>query len=191
MSAGFMVAMTTGIGSSYWGNVVISMSLMAAGLGLTTGPATEAIMGALPPGKAGAGSAVNDTTREVGGTLGVAIIGSVLNSAYGSRVLTGLTSLGVPAATGHLAGQSVAAGMAVAGRLPAPLRDAARGAVQSAFMTGVHRGSLVAAVATLAAALMALAFVPARAVNGSEPSIDGTVAADHGTATVSPVSAEH
>ena len=62
------------------------MALMAAGLAFTTGPATEAIMGALPPGKAGAGSAVNDTTREVGGTLGVAIVGSVLNSAYGAHV---------------------------------------------------------------------------------------------------------
>ena len=65
-------------------------------------------MGAVPRGKAGAGSAVNDTTREVGGTLGVAIVGSVLNSAYGSHVLSGLTALGAPAATGHLAGQSVA-----------------------------------------------------------------------------------
>jgi hypothetical protein len=46
-------------------------------------------MGALPPDKAGAGSAVNDTTREVGGTLGVAIVGSVLSSAYGSHVAPG------------------------------------------------------------------------------------------------------
>jgi hypothetical protein len=67
------------------------MTLMAAGLALTASPATEAIMGALPPAKAGAGSAVNDTTREVGGTLGVAIIGSVLNSAYGGHALTALT----------------------------------------------------------------------------------------------------
>jgi EmrB/QacA subfamily drug resistance transporter len=190
MSAGFMVAMTTVIGSSYWGNVVIAMSLMAAGLGLTTGPATEAIMGALPPAKAGAGSAVNDTTREVGGTLGVAIIGSVLNSAYGSHVLTGLTSLGASAAAGHLAGQSVAAGMAVAARFPAPLRDAAQSAVQHSFMTGVHRGSLVAAAATLAAALMALVFVPARAAVPAEPSAEGTVAADPGTVTVSRAPAE-
>ena len=86
MSAGFVVAATTAVDSPYWGKVIIAMALMAAGLGLTTGPATEAIMGALPPGKAGAGSAVNDTTREVGGTLGVAIVGSVLNSAYGSHV---------------------------------------------------------------------------------------------------------
>jgi hypothetical protein len=147
-------------------------------------------MGALPPGKSGAGSAVNDTTREVGGTLGVAIVGSVLNSAYGSHVLSGLTSLGVPAAAGHLAGQSVVAGMAVAGRFPAPLRDAAQSAVRSAFMTGVHRGSLVAAGATLAAAVMALVFVPARAVTAAEPEIARTAAGDQGTATVASVPAE-
>src|SRR5579862_8999376 len=65
MSGGFVVAATTGVSSPYWGAVIVSMALMAAGLGLTTGPATDAIMGALPPGKSGAGSAVNDTTRAV------------------------------------------------------------------------------------------------------------------------------
>src|SRR5580693_2530707 len=163
MSAGFAVAATTATDSPYWGKVIIAMALMAAGLGLTTGPATDAIMGAVPRGKAGAGSAVNDTTREVGGTLGVAIVGSVLNSGYGSHVLSGLTALGAPAAVGHLAGQSVVAGMNVAARFPAPVRDAAADAVRSAFMTGLHRGSLVAAGTTLVAALVALAFVPARA----------------------------
>jgi EmrB/QacA subfamily drug resistance transporter len=163
MCAGFLVAATTAVDSPYWGKVIIAMALMAAGLGLTTGPATEAIMGALPRGKAGAGSAVNDTTREVGGTLGVAIVGSVLNSAYGSHVLSSLTALGATAATGHLAGQSVVAGMTVASHFPAPLRDAAQAAVRSAFMTGVHRGSLVAAGTALVAALVALVLVPARA----------------------------
>ena len=86
MSGGFVVAATTPQDASYWGRLVISMALMAAGLAFTTSPATDAIMGALPPDKAGAGSAVNDTTREVGGTLGVAIVGSVLSSAYGSHV---------------------------------------------------------------------------------------------------------
>ena len=113
--------------ASYWGTVIIAMVLMAAGLGLVTGPATEAIMGALPPGKAGAGSAVNDTTREVGGTLGVAIVGSVLNSAYGAHVFSALTALGASAAAAHQAGPSVTAGLAVAGRFPAPLRAAAAG----------------------------------------------------------------
>jgi EmrB/QacA subfamily drug resistance transporter len=172
MSAGFAVAVTVGVGTPYWGRLIISMALMAAGLGLTTGPATDAIMGAVPRGKAGAGSAVNDTTREVGGTLGVAIVGSVLNSAYGPHVLSGLTALGAPAAAGHLAGQSVVAGMNVAARFPAPVRDAAAAAVRSAFMTGIHRGSLVAAGVTLAAALLALAFVPARAAAAESTSTE-------------------
>jgi EmrB/QacA subfamily drug resistance transporter len=178
MSAGFMVAATTGVSSPYWGKVIIAMALMAAGLGLTTGPATDAIMGALPRGKAGAGSAVNDTTREVGGTLGVAIVGSVLNSAYGSHVFSSLTALGAPAAAGHLAGQSVVAGMNVAAAFPAPLRDAAVAAVKSAFVAGVHRGSLVAAGTSLAAALVALLFVPARPAAAEDLPIAETATAD-------------
>jgi EmrB/QacA subfamily drug resistance transporter len=178
MSAGFAVAATTEVDAPYWGKVIIAMALMAAGLGLTTGPATEAVMGALPPGKSGAGSAVNDTTREVGGTLGVAIIGSVLNSAYGSHALSGLTALGAPAAAGHLAGQSVVAGMNVAARFPAPLRDAAQSAVRSAFTAGLHRGSVAAAGITLAAALVALVFVPARAAAGDDIVLSTTDAAD-------------
>src|ERR1700733_638256 len=178
MSAGFVVAATTAATTPYWGKVVIAMVLMAAGLGLTTGPATDAIMGAVPRGKAGAGAAVNDTTREVGGTLGVAIVGSVLNSAYGSHVLSSLTALGATAATAHLAGQSVVAGMTVASRFPAPPRDAAQAAVRSAFMTGVHRGSLVAAGTALAAALVALVFVPARAAVSEDLLLVRTEAAD-------------
>jgi EmrB/QacA subfamily drug resistance transporter len=171
MGAGFAVAATTAVDAPYWGTVIISMVLMAAGLGLVTGPATEAIMGALPAGKAGAGSAVNDTTRELGGTLGVAIVGSVLNSAYGSHVSSALTALGGSAASGHLAGQSVITGMNVAARFPAPVRDAAASAVSNAFVAGLHRGSLVAAGTSLVAALVALAFVPARAACGADPAI--------------------
>ena len=178
MGAGFVVAATTAVDSPYWGKVIIGMALMAAGLGLTTGPATDAIMGALPRTKAGAGSAVNDTTREVGGTLGVAIVGSVLNSAYGSHVVSSLTALGAPAATAHLAGQSVVAGMTVASRFPAPLRDAAQAAVRSAFVTGLHRGSFVAAGTVLVASLMVLVFVPARPVSGEDLALVRTEATD-------------
>lgn len=163
MSAGLLDAATTATDASYWGRIVGAMALMAAGLAFTTGPATDAIMGALPAGKAGAGSAVNDTTREVGGTLGVAIVGSVLNSAYGPHVLHGLVSLGASAATGRLAGQSVVAGMNVAARFPAPLQAAAHDAVSSAFMVGLHRGSFVAGCTVAVAGLVALAFLPARA----------------------------
>jgi EmrB/QacA subfamily drug resistance transporter len=162
MSGGFVIAALTPQNADYWHQLIAAMALMAAGLALTASPATEAIMGALPPDKAGAGSAVNDTTREVGGTLGVAIVGSVLNSFYGSRVASALVRLGAPHAAGVTAGQSIMTGLATAARFPPGTQAAAAEDVKSAFMAGLHAGSLVAACATAAAALLALAFLPAR-----------------------------
>ena len=62
------------------------MVLMAIGLGLVTAPSTDAILAVLPLGKAGVGSAVNDVTRELGGTFGVAVVGAVFSSVYGPRL---------------------------------------------------------------------------------------------------------
>ena len=168
MASGLALAAATPEYAAYWGQVITAMALMAAGLALTSGPATDAIMGALPPGKAGAGSAVNDATREVGGTLGVAIVGSVLNSAYGSHVAASLARLGVPHAAGDAARQSVEAGLAVSARFPGGLSAATGEAARQAFMTGLHAGSLVAAGATAAAAVVALAFLPARPRRAAE-----------------------
>jgi EmrB/QacA subfamily drug resistance transporter len=176
MSLGLLDAASTPTDASYWGRIVLAMALMAAGLAFTTGPATDAIMGALPLGKAGAGSAVNDTTREVGGTLGVAIVGSVLNSAYAAHVLHGLVTLGASGAVGRTAGQSVVAGMSVAAHFPAPLRAAASDAVSSAFMLGLHRGAFVAACAVAVGALVALVFLPARA---GAATADGAAGVEH------------
>jgi EmrB/QacA subfamily drug resistance transporter len=173
MSAGFVVAAGSAVDSAYWGRIITAMTLIAAGLALTASPATEAIMGALPRAKAGAGSAVNDTTREIGGTLGVAIVGSVMSSVYGSHVLSALTRLGVPATVVSDARQSIVAGLDVAGHLPPGLRDVAAAAARHAFMDGLRAGSLVAAGATLAAALAALAFLPARVrqPGGAQPEL--------------------
>jgi EmrB/QacA subfamily drug resistance transporter len=167
MASGFVVAATTPELAGYWGRIVTAMALMAAGLALTTSPATDAIMGALPPDKAGAGSAVNDTTREVGGTLGVAIVGSVLSSAYGSHVASSLTRLGAPHAAVDVARQSIEAGLTVSARFPGALSPAAGEATRQAFMSGLHAGSFVAAVATAVAALVALAFLPSRPVQAA------------------------
>ncbi|HEY3980983.1 MAG TPA: DHA2 family efflux MFS transporter permease subunit [Streptosporangiaceae bacterium] len=163
MSSGFVVAAGTAVSSDYWGRIITSMVLMAAGLALTSSPATEAIMGALPRDKAGAGSAVNDTTRELGGTLGVAIVGSAMSSVYASHVGSALARLGAPAAAAAAAKQSVVAGLGTAAHLPPDLRAAAAAATRLAFMDGLHAGSFVAAGATAAAALATLLFLPARA----------------------------
>ena len=162
MSAGFVVAAGTSVDSAYWGRIITAMVLIAAGLALTASPATEAIMGALPPAKAGVGSAVNDTTRELGGTLGVAIVGSVMSSAYSSHVLAALAKIGAPATLTAAAQQSVTAGLYAAAYLPPGLRGLAAAAARQAFVSGLNHGSLIAAGATAVAALATLAFLPAR-----------------------------
>lgn len=88
-----------------FGFIFLIMVVMGIGLGLTTTPATESIMSAVSPQQAGVGSAMNDAAREIGGTLGVAVLGSVFTSMYGSRVVTALA--GLPPGARHAARQSV------------------------------------------------------------------------------------
>ncbi|MGH9205581.1 MAG: MFS transporter, partial [Acidimicrobiales bacterium] len=76
--------------------IALQMVLLGGGLGLTTAPATEAIMGSLSADKAGVGSAVNDTTRELGGTLGVAIVGSVFASLYSAGIASASALAALP-----------------------------------------------------------------------------------------------
>jgi DHA2 family multidrug resistance protein-like MFS transporter len=163
MAAGFVVAATTGLDTAYWGRIVIAMVLMSLGLGLSVSPATEAIMGALPLSQAGAGSAVNDTVREIGGTMGVAVVGSVLSTVYGPRVIDGLAPLHVPAAAAARASDSVVGGLQVALSLPGSAAAQAAQVVRQSFLDGVVAGSLVSAGACLVAAAAALIFLPARA----------------------------
>src|SRR5256885_10046540 len=124
------------------------MLLGGSGVGLVSAPATEAIMGVVPKAKAGVGSAVNDATRLLGGTLGVAVIGSVYASLYASRLTSALPS-GLPAGVAHTANESVGAALTVAGSaahgghptLATALPDAARSAIFPAF----HAANSVAA----------------------------------------------
>ncbi|SHH27994.1 drug resistance transporter, EmrB/QacA subfamily [Jatrophihabitans endophyticus] len=158
MSGGFALASTAQADSPFFGRIIASMVLMAAGLALVSGPATEAIMGALPLHQAGAGSAVNDTTRELGGTLGVAVLGSVLASLYASRVSD--TAAALPSGVRDTVRSSVVGGLdAAAARRDAGLADA----VRQAFLAGMHDASLVAAGATLVGAAIVAVALPARA----------------------------
>jgi hypothetical protein len=163
MSAGFFGAATMTAVSPYWTDVVPWMVLMAAGLSLTTAPSTEAIMGSVPVDKAGVGSAVNDTTREVGGTLGVAVVGSVFASIYGPEVVEGLRDIGVPPEPTAIAEQSVMAAAEVARRAPEFVRPDIAQAASDAFLDGMAAGCRVAGTATLVGAAVAFAWLPARA----------------------------
>src|SRR5260370_18746227 len=109
------VGATTGYADIAW-----RMALAATGMALTMSPATESIMGSLPLTRAGVGSAVNDTTRQVGGAAGVAVIGSVFSSIYGSHIATAVRGQPVPAAVVARAKSSLGAALQAARHLPGP-----------------------------------------------------------------------
>ncbi|MCP5024662.1 MAG: DHA2 family efflux MFS transporter permease subunit [Actinomycetia bacterium] len=142
--------------------IVGQMILLGGGLGLTTAPATESIMGSLSAEKAGIGSAVNDTTRELGGTLGVAVIGSVFNSIYIGALADGPIIESLPGEARLATEESVGAAQFVAAELgeraPAFLAE-----VNEAFLSGLAVSCLVAAAVAATGAVFALRFLPARA----------------------------
>jgi hypothetical protein len=141
------------------------MVLIGAGIGLTSAPATESIMGAVPAAKAGVGSAINDATRILGATLGVAVIGSVYASVYGSRLESALLGQLPPQATA-VANRSVGGAFQTAAQLDAghhtTLANMLQQAASSAFFDGFSVACLVAAGVALVGALMAAILIPAQ-----------------------------
>ena len=187
--AGFYawVAVTTSLTLSY-SVIAAQMVVYGLGLGLTSAPATESIMGAISRRKAGVGSAVNDSTRLVGGTLGVAVIGSVYATVYGSR-LTATTPAGVPGRVTALAHQSVGAAYAAAGKITAlghpVLGQALQHASANAFLRGLTIGSLVAGGVAAVGAILAVVFLPAQPSAVPEDSADVPAAMPAASAHVS------
>jgi EmrB/QacA subfamily drug resistance transporter len=168
------VAATTSATLSY-GVIAVQMVLYGLGMGLTSAPATDSIMGAISRAKAGVGSAVNDSTRLLGGTLGVAVLGSIYASVYGSR-LTATLPAGVPSRVAAIAHQSVGAAYAAAGKIAAlghpALGQALQHASANAFLRGLTIGALVAGCIAAAGAVLAVLFLPA------QPARPATLAAD-------------
>jgi EmrB/QacA subfamily drug resistance transporter len=138
-----------------------SLAIMGIGMGATMAPATESIMGSLPLAKAGVGSAMNDTTRMVGGALGVAVIGSVLSSAYASAIEPALRGLPAPAATA--AGDSVGAALEVA-RRAGPLAGDLAEAAREAFVSAMGDALLVGAAIIVLGAVIVVWKLPSRAL---------------------------
>jgi len=134
--------------------------VMAIGMSITMAPATASIMTSLPLRKAGVGSAWNDTTRELGGALGVAVLGSVMSSQYTSE-LAGRIG-GVPADVGRVAESSVGAAVQISGELPTAVGDALTAAAKSAFMDAMGVALLFAAGVALAAAAVVRRYLPGR-----------------------------
>jgi EmrB/QacA subfamily drug resistance transporter len=154
LGSSFLWISTMSADADYATTIVPQMVLMGLGLGLVSTPATESILQVLPPGRAGVGSAVNDATRELGGTLGVAIVGSLFASLYGDTLVRLLAGK-VDGGTLDQARESVGFADALAARTP----DLAA-AVDTAFMDGLSAACTVIGLLCLAAALAALVALP-------------------------------
>jgi EmrB/QacA subfamily drug resistance transporter len=165
MAAGFGMMATSTVHTGY--NFLLVASLViATGMGLAMSPATESIMGSLPAAQAGVGSAVNDTTRELGGALGVAIMGSIGSSIFVQRFHSVLVH--VPAALAAPARSSVGAAVTLGQRTQATMGPALVHGARHAFMTGADYAVLVAAGAALLGAVVAIRFLPARVAEAGE-----------------------
>ena len=160
MGAGFLAAAAFKVDTPYFGLVLISMTLIAIGLGLVAAPSTAAILAVLPPAKAGVGSAVNDVTRELGGAFGVAVVGAVFSSVYGPRLAGRLAEFGLPGPALAAAKTSTAGALAVAGQAPPGVRGAIADAARLSFVNGFARGSLVCAVVVVAGGIFAFLVLP-------------------------------
>jgi EmrB/QacA subfamily drug resistance transporter len=145
------------------------------GLGLTQAPVTESIMGSLPPSRAGVGSAVNDTTRQTGGALGVAVLGSLFASHFHSVVRA---VPGLPPETAHAARESIGAAQQAATTLAPDQAAQVRDAAHDAFLSSMRVTYAVAAAFVVCAMFVAYRFLPAHAAPAEEPATDADAERD-------------
>jgi len=175
VAAGLAWLATVSDGSTYLTAVLGPFIIMGFGMGLTMAPATEAMMGSLPRAQAGVGSAMNSAVMQVGGAMGVAVIGSVLASGYRSVIGGTLAGHAVPAVAATAIKSSVGGALEVAKRAPADLGAALAAVARHGFVHGMELAMPVAAGVALAGALVVLIFLPARA----EGDPDAAPPADH------------
>jgi len=166
MGAGF-ACVTRDTAATPYADMVWQMGLLGVGLGLVNAAGTEAIMAALPVRHAGIGSSVNDTTRELGGTLGVAVMGSLFNAVYRADITSGFAGTPMPADAVDAMRRSVGAAAVVLSKVESVAGGvASRGArvpVERAFIHGLHASCWLACATSLLGGVTVLALKPARA----------------------------
>ena len=139
------------------------MILLGTAMGFTSAPATESIMGAVPSANAGVGSGVNDTTRELGGTLGVAVVGSVFASLYAAGFNGAPAGLPTGAAS-----ESVGAAFQISAQMPGAAGEALRALASAGFYDGLTAGCLVAAGVCALGSVLVAVLLPSRPADEAE-----------------------
>ena len=182
VGAGLIGVAFFGVDTSYL-QLVVTMCLLAAGMSMTMTPMTTQLMAAVPRDRAGMGSATNDTTRELGGALGVAVLGSVLASQYASGVSDAVADL--PAEAREAAASSIGGALGFVeqarGEFPVSQLDRLVSVSKDAFVSGLTAAAVVGAVVVLLAAIAVKRYLPS---DRNNPEVTGEAA------VAAPVSAD-
>ena len=176
MGGGLVVAaFNSSEGTTYWGPIVLAMVLLALGLSSITAPTAEAVMGSVSDDQRGAAAGVNNTTRELGGTLGVAVFGSIFASSYAPKIISAFRPLPIPAGPKAEAHQSMAAALAVVAHAPRAARPALDSVAFNAFHSGLQVACIAGAGVAVLGALVAAKLLPGRGAAevqlASEPAV--------------------
>jgi len=174
LATGGLCLFATGNPNAGYLHYMIAMTFVGLGIGLSMAPATHSIMSSVPSAKAGVGSAINDTTRNLGGVLGVAIVGSVVATSYKTGLAPATTHLGRHLQA--LVGQSVGLATEIGNQIPGSLGHQIIISAHHAFVHAADQGVLIAAGVTLAGAIVAVRCLPApaRVPNPARQPLDTT-----------------
>ena len=161
IAAGFFGFSRLDVNSHYW-HMVIFLVLMSVGMAMCMAPTSATIVSSLPLAKAGVGSAVNDLTREVGGAIGIAVLGSLLTTKYTAHMRAAIKPVEaqIPAQAKGAVIDSIQGAYAVAERAPAQFAEPLRAAAKHGFVNGYHMAMLTAMVIALGAMLVISTFIP-------------------------------
>lgn len=157
VALGLALFSTIGVGSSL-ASIYMAMTPLALGIAIAMTPLTTLIMASVPLSNAGVGSAMNDTTRELGGALGVAVLGSVVTSQYASQVADVIAQL--PAAASAAVESGLSGALGVAAEIGGPQGEALADVSRQAFVDGLGAAAVVGAIVVFSAALVARFLLP-------------------------------
>jgi EmrB/QacA subfamily drug resistance transporter len=153
---------STATATSGFGDIALGLVLLGVGAGLVIPAATDAVMGSLPDSDYGVGSATNSTFLQLGGALGVAIIGSLLNTRYTDSMTAALDPFHVPATAMNAISGSLGGALAVADRIGGTMGTELAGYARHAFVSGMDLGLVTGACVALGGCLLALVILPGK-----------------------------
>jgi MFS transporter, DHA2 family, multidrug resistance protein len=171
-AVGLVIGSRLTAGANY-PQVLLALVVLAAGLALVMPSATESIMGSLPLAKAGVGSAVNDTTRQVGGALGVAVMGSVMSSTYGPRVRDAVSGLPVSGEQATAIHDQIGAAMRAASEIGGEPGRLLADVASRGFADGMSTAFIIGAAALALGTVIVTLFLPARARDHEDVAVTG------------------